>query len=186
LRRNQLSLLLKSIHPITSCTMSYNNLPFVKEKSLFDTDMNLFSSPQPPTPNEKTSLLPSLATLFYHQEEQEDYPSKFQAGSRTEATAANTDTIGGDGDDAAASITDTTATTTAVAANESIQEQDEDDEPETSPLYENLLQQATLWTMEMRSLRDDIFMLQIRTAIKLDHLTMLGADDDDEMMDFEY
>jgi hypothetical protein len=181
--------------------MSHSNPPFLttKEKSLFDTDMNLFSSPPPP--NEKTSLLPCLTPFLYHHdpEEQDEYsPSKNKNSSDgnnlrvpdspTAETATGTSAAAAAataGDDAASTTDDNTM---AATENESIQEQDDDDcdGPETTiPLYENLLQQAMLWTMEMRSLRDDIFMLQIRTAMKLDHLTMLGADADDDfdMMD---
>lgn len=157
--------------------MSYNP-PFTKEKSLFDTDMNIFSSAPP---NEKTSLLSSLSTQLYHQE---DSPSKNSSDDNLHADSteetADTNDVAAAADDTASTATDTTMT---AAANESIQEEEQGDDDEPEGPYENLLKQATLWTMEMRSLHDEIFMLQIRTAVKLDHLTMLGAD---EMMDFDY
>jgi len=57
---------------------------------------------------------------------------------------------------------------------------DEDSEPKlatgTSPSYENLLQQATLWKSELESMRDSIYFLQVQNCQSLDALFMAGAD----------
>ena len=42
--------------------------------------------------------------------------------------------------------------------------------------YDDLLQQAILWKMEVEQLRDDIYFLQIQNSQSLDALCMAGAD----------
>ena len=42
--------------------------------------------------------------------------------------------------------------------------------------YDNLIQQAILWKMEVEQLRDDIYFLQIQNSQSLDALCMAGAD----------
>lgn len=42
--------------------------------------------------------------------------------------------------------------------------------------YNDLIQQVTLWKMEMEQVRDDIYFLQIQNSQSLDALCMAGAD----------
>ena len=42
--------------------------------------------------------------------------------------------------------------------------------------YDDLIQQAILWKMEVEQLRDDIYFLQIQNSQSLDALCMAGAD----------